>query len=487
MLQQTEEHAVITEKLKEIVGQEWVSDSAEELYVYSYDMTENVPGNPDYVVMPKTVEEIQAIVNLANTYKIPIVPFIAGANVGGLTIPLHGGIIVDLKRMDQILRFDEDDMYVIVEPGVTFGHINKFLSNTNFRYCYPNAPPFTSIMANALLGGLNNLSMKYGAMSDIINGIEAVLPTGEVVKIGTCACWDEHWWGRGSMPDLLGLFINWQGMSGIVTKIAVQVWPKRPIREWVIIASYSLEESYKLIKNITHADIADDIMWVSAETLKMIIGMPIGEAKIDVDDPLPTFYAMVDISANTPKEFEAKMDYIQTAMMELNKGDPKAFQTTAAIGGQMFGKSVTDLQNLPISIAGMLEYGGLTWVGTYMTTKTETVVKGVKTAFDIIEKHGFEKCLYTRMMKGGHFFAFRFLLRFSRENEEEVARMRALTKELFETLYEQSAMPYKTPVWATKTIIDRCDPNWVKLFKKIKKTLDPNGIMNPGRWGTDEE
>ena len=65
--------------------------------------------------------------------------------------------------------------------------------------------------------------------------------------------------------------------------------------------------------------------------------------------------------------------------------------------------------------------------------------------------------------------------------------MRSLTKELFETLFEQSAMPYKTPIWATKTILERCDPNWVKLFKKVKKTLDPNGIMNPGRWGTDIE
>jgi FAD/FMN-containing dehydrogenase len=487
MLEQQQKHNDITEQLKTIVGAEWVSDSAEELFVYSYDMTENLPGKPDYVVMPKTVEEIQAIVQLANTHKIPIVPFIAGANVGGLTIPLRGGIILDLKRMDQILRFDEDDMYVIVEPGVTFGHINKFLNNTKYRYCYPNAPPYTSIMANALLGGLNNLSIKYGAMSDIINGVEAVLPTGEVVKIGTCACWDEHWWGRGPMPDLLGLFINWQGMSGIVTKIALQVWPKRPIREWVTIACFSLEESYKLVKKLTRSDIADDIMWVSAETLKMIIGVPIGEAQISVDDPLPAFYAMIDISANTPKEFEAKLDYIQTEMEELNKVDPKAFQTTAAIAGQMFGNKVTDLQNLPISIAGMLEYGGLTWVGTYMTTKTETVIKGVKTAFDIIEKHGFEKCLYTRMMKGGHFFAFRFLLRFSKENEEEIARMRSLTKELFETLFEQSAMPYKTPLWATKTILERCDPNWVKLFKKVKKTLDPNGIMNPGRWGTDIE
>lgn len=153
MLQQTTDQEIITEKLKEIVGQEWVSNQPEELLIYSYDMTENPPHAPDYVVMPKTVEEIQQIVKLANEYKISIVPFVTGANVGGLTIPLKGGMILDLKRMNQIIRLDENDMYVIVEPGVTFGHIKKFLDETKFRYCYPNAPPFASVMANALLGG----------------------------------------------------------------------------------------------------------------------------------------------------------------------------------------------------------------------------------------------------------------------------------------------------------------------------------------------
>ena len=324
-------------------------------------------------------------------------------------------------------------------------------------------------------------------MSEIINGIEAVLPTGELVKIGTCACWDEHWWGRGPMPDLLGLFTNWQGMTGIVTKIALQVWPKKPIRDVLIIASFDLVGIYKFVKKLCRLDIADDILWISAETLKLTFGMPIGEATRDEDDPLPPWYCVIDMSANTQMEFDAKLDMIQTLLAELSEVDPKAFQTNLEIAGQMFGTKVTDFGNLPFTIAGMLEYGGLTWVGTYFTTQQDVVVNGVKTAFDIIGKYGFEKCLYTRMMKGGHFFAFRFLLRFSKENEDETVRMRQMNQELLENLFEIGAMPYKTPVWAADYILERCDQNWVKLLKKIKKTMDPNGIMNPGRWGLDIE
>ncbi len=483
MLQQAETHEEILNKLRKIVGNEWVSDFPEELLLYSYDMTEHPPSNPDFIVMPKSVEEIIEVVKLANEYKIPIVPFVTGNNIGGLTIPLKGGIVLDLKRMDRILHLNEDDMYIIIEPGVTFGHLKKFLKDTNFRYNYPNAPPFASVMANALLSGLNNLSLRYGCMSEVINGIEVVLPTGELVKIGTCMCWDKHWWGRGPQPDLLGLFINWQGMTGIVTKMALQVWPKKPFRDWKFILSNDLAKTYEIVRKLARSDIMNDILLMSVETIKMVLGIPYGQA-VHLEGE-PHWATTLDFSANTKKEYEAKWEFIKDTFKELKEVDPKAVLSSVQGAAKMYGQKFAEFTNLPFTIGSMLEYGGCTWVGTYMTTNIDTIVKGVKIAFNIIEKHGFEKCLYTRMMKGGHYFAFRFLLRFSKEEEEEVERMRKLNKELFENLYELGAFPYKTPAWAAEEIIKRCDPNWVNLMHKIKKTLDPNGIFNPGRWGVE--
>ena len=436
-----EKHNVIKDSLVKIVGNEWVSDFPEELYAYSYDMTEHPPSEPEFVVMPKTVEEIQEIIRLANEHKIPIVPFVTGANIGGLTIPLRGGIILDLKRMDSIIRLDEDDMYVIIEPGVTFGHLNKFLKDTKFRYCYPFAPPFTSVVANALQDGLNNLSYKHGCMSEFINAIEAVLPTGELIKIGTNMVWEDKWWGRYPMPDLLGLFTGWQGMTGVVTKVALQVWPKKPFREWVGVIGYDLAAVYNFVRNVTHMEILNDLLLFSIETLKMVIGMPYGEAVFNEADP--PWFVLLDVSANSQKELDAKLELIENAVVELNKEDPRAFQTTLDILAGMFGPAVGNVKNLPITISGMLEYGGLTWVGTYMTTKAVTVVKGVWTAFDIIKKYGFETCLYTRSMRGHHYFAFRFLLRFDKGKDGETERMRQMNKELFEALFDLGAFPYK--------------------------------------------
>ncbi|MHA1250040.1 MAG: FAD-binding oxidoreductase [Candidatus Helarchaeota archaeon] len=410
-MKNTEEYNEVKQGLIDIVGEEWFSDHPEELLVYSYDMTENDPSMPDFVVMPRTVKEIQEIIKLANKTKTPIVPFVSGNNIGGLTIPLKGGIIVDLKRMDSILHFNEDDMYVIIEPGVTFGHLKAFLKNTDYRYCYPFAPPFTSVMANALLDGLNNLSYKHGSMNEWINGIEAVLPNGDLIKIGTCSTWGDNydlWWSRNPMPDLLGLFTSWQGMTGIVTKMAVQVWPKKPYRDWKVVLSFDLDETYKFVRKITHLDIINDILFLSIGTVKMIAGVPYGEAKYLEGEP--HWVCFVDYSANTEKEFDAKTEMVEDTFKKLKNADPKANMTSYESMGRLYGKKVADVIDLPVTIGPMLEYGGLTWMGTYMTTKHDVVVNGIKKAFELIDKYNFEKCLYSRSMKGHHYFAFRFLL-----------------------------------------------------------------------------
>ena len=92
----------IIEQLGKIVGSQFVSTNPADLYIYSYDLTPAESHSPDIVVLPQSVEEVQAVLKLANREKIPVIPYIAGGNVGGLTIPLQGGIMLDLKRIVDI-------------------------------------------------------------------------------------------------------------------------------------------------------------------------------------------------------------------------------------------------------------------------------------------------------------------------------------------------------------------------------------------------
>ena len=144
MLEATVKNGVV-EKLVKIVGSEYVSTNQADLYILSYDLTQAPPSWPDIVVLPKSLEEVQKIVRLANEEKVPITPYVAGGNVGGVAIPLEGGIILDLKRMNRILEINETDMYAVVEPGATFGDIKAELEanypDLMYTYAFPHLQP----------------------------------------------------------------------------------------------------------------------------------------------------------------------------------------------------------------------------------------------------------------------------------------------------------------------------------------------------------
>ena len=117
-----EEKSELLEELIKIVGDRYATNDQAICIGYSRDQVITSKG-PEYVVAPETTEEIQKIMRVATKYKVPVLPKGTGANMGGLVIPLHGGIILDLKRMNQIYEFDEKNMTAIVGPGVTYGQL----------------------------------------------------------------------------------------------------------------------------------------------------------------------------------------------------------------------------------------------------------------------------------------------------------------------------------------------------------------------------
>jgi FAD/FMN-containing dehydrogenase len=111
----------VIEELISIVGKDRVSDNPAEIYLYSRDSGAQPPGRADYVVLPKTPEEISEIVLLAHRHHIPITPLGGGLSLSGIVVPERGGIVLDMKRMDRILEVDEMNRYVVIEAGVSQG------------------------------------------------------------------------------------------------------------------------------------------------------------------------------------------------------------------------------------------------------------------------------------------------------------------------------------------------------------------------------
>jgi FAD/FMN-containing dehydrogenase len=289
----------IAKDLAQIVGEKFVRTSEETLYVYSHDMTENDPVMPDAVVMPENTDQVLAIVKWANQTGMPLNPFVAGANVGGLAIPHESGVIVDLKRMNRIIEISEEDLYALIEPGVTFGHMRAKLDKDypNFRYAYPLSPPFTSVIANALLDGLTNMSNKHGDMSEWINSMEVVLPYGEVAKIGGAAV-SPFWYGRVPLPDLAGAFISWQGTTGIITKMAVQIYPKHKYRQRMFVMTYDVQSYFDFTKKAVMSEIFDDVAGFSWPAAKMMFARRVGFTRQPEE---PEMMSFLEYSAPTKK------------------------------------------------------------------------------------------------------------------------------------------------------------------------------------------
>ena len=473
-------------KLADIFGKDNVSFRQGDLYPYSYDATENPPHMPDYVVIPEDKEQLVELVKYCNEHVIPIVPYISGNNLGGLTIPVRGGIIVDFsKKMNRILHVNENMMYVLLEPGVTFGQLNKHLRENypHLRYSYPNSPPYASVIGNALLSGMTNMGTKIGSMADSINGLEVVLVDGTIARIGSCF-YGEHeadpnsWWCRYPIPDLVGLFVNWQGMTGLITKCALQLWPNLPIKKPLLAVFFGETEVGAFMREVAKADIVDDIVAFSIEVAKMEIGVP--DPKRYPEEPY--FSAVLPFSAKTNKMMEAKLEILEGIVKDLNQKGMNIHVMDYNEFSKMYDLKARTIYELPAVILSLVEKSGLSWIGTYCdSSKFEHLIEKTD---ELFEKFNVPPYIMLKCMKQGHYGIFRPIVRFNQFDQEERETITALLEEIADLCIEEGCIPYKTPIWMASKMKEKINPGWLKLFEEVKKCLDPNGILNPGRWDT---
>jgi len=469
------------EFLIELLGNNNVLDDKVSLGAYSEDYTEARPSQPDLIAFPTNAEQVQRIVLKANEKRIPLTPRVYGTNVGGLTIPTRGGIVLDLSKMNKVLEVNIDDMYAVIEPGVTQQIIKDYLVSHDIPLTlgYSLAPPNTSIFANALLGGLTNRSLKYGDQSEWISGLEVVLPDGTLMKTGSWAMSNTYPFGLVPFPDLTGLFTAWQGTTGIAVKMAFQLWPMHPLNRRLFILGYSASGVYDTVRKLCKKEICDDIGALSWPAGKMMMGVK--KPNPVPSEGEPTFFLYVDLTAEIPEEMKLKEKILNRVLNEARKNgakfeEPLDVQTLLKVNPAMgkFADFPTDLEFLT-NHGG----GGLTWIGTYgpLSKFTEAADKGI----EIMTRHGFPPMIVSRPMRGGHFGVLRFISIFDKKDDSEVEKVKALNHELLSMLADRGFIMYKTPVWAWRELSPRLDPGMLAMMKKIKGLLDPNGIMNPGR------
>lgn len=214
----------IVRELEGIVGARNVLyGDAEKLEPYSHD---EVPGThfrrmPDAVARPASAAEVAAIVKLANRELIPVTPRGAGSGLSGGAVPVYGGIVVSTERMNRILEFDPGNMMITVEPGVISNDINEYLKDSGLFYAgYPMSMETCFIGGNVAENAGGGKTVKYGVTARYVLGLEMVTPTGEILEMGGKLLKDVTGY------NLIPLMTGSEGTLGIFTKIVLKLIPR---------------------------------------------------------------------------------------------------------------------------------------------------------------------------------------------------------------------------------------------------------------------
>ncbi len=470
----------IAEELRSVLPAECVLTDAATLAKFAEDITE-VPGHPpDVVVRARDERDVREVVLLANRRRVPVVPVVSNLNVGGLAIPEKGGIVIDLSAMNRVLEVNEADQYMLLEPGVSWGDVRKLLDekHPSLRFAYSFSPPHTSVLANCLMDGLVNLSLRHGSTGSWINGVEAVLPTGEVVRTGSGAA-GKTWCSNSPFPDLTGLFINFQGTTGIVTKMAVQLWPSRRLRRRAFVLGYDVDSTFALTKRLTRADVCDDIGGLSWPIAKLLFGEPNPVHRAAGE---PVFILYIDLSSDSEREFRYRLDTVQEAIDQARRGGAKFGDPLDLVDLVKIEPRFSKFADMPARLDFLLDHpgGGLTWVGTYGPVSRWE--EGIRRGMALMEERGYPPIVVTRPMLGGHFGVLRFISLFDKKDPASVARVGDLNKALSDLVIDLGFWPYKTPGWVLARHRDKIDPGFLAMLDRVRRALDPNGILNPGKW-----
>jgi glycolate oxidase len=211
--------------LAPIVGEGFLRLDEESRVAYGIDGTRQ-PGHPaDVVVLPANTAEVSRIVRACVTRRVPFVPRGAGTGYTGGAVPLHGGVVISLERMNRILEIDEPNLVAVVEPNVINGDLQAAVEARGLFY-----PPDPASVAISAIGGnvAENAggprAFKYGTTKQYVLGLEAVLPTGEIIDTGGKVVKNVVGY------DLTHLLVGSEGTLAIITKVILRLLPKPPVQ-----------------------------------------------------------------------------------------------------------------------------------------------------------------------------------------------------------------------------------------------------------------
>jgi glycolate oxidase len=453
----------IIEKLRQIAGAENVFTDDESLHNHSEDETEDLSFPPEVVVKPANSGEISEIFKLANDYKIPVTPRGGGTGLSGGALTVYGGICLSMARFNRIIEIDEKNFQAIVEPGVITQVFQEEVEKLGLFY-----PPDPASRGSCFLGG--NLAecsggpraVKYGVTKDYVLGIEAVLPTGEIINAGGRVLKNVTGY------NLTQLIVGSEGTLAVITKIIFRLIPL-PRHKKVILAAFStLEDGTDAVARIFQKGITPSAIEfmekaaVRAAEERQNKKFPNSEAEAQL---------FIEVDGNYPEQLDKDIELIAEVIEEFNPLDVVLAEDE---------QKVQDVWSLRRGIGEAVKS-----ISPYKEEDTVVpranmtkLIKGVK---EISAKYGITTICYGHAGDGNiHVNILKDML----DNETWEKNLDSAIREIFQLTVSLEGMisgehgiGYSQKSYLP-IVLSEAELN---LMKSIKQTFDPNNILNPGK------
>lgn len=226
-------------ELKQLLGSR-ANDTLAAREQHSHDESYHPAAAPDIVCFPHTTEEVAAIVRVSAAHRVPVIPFGTGTGLEGHVNAIHGGITIDFREMNRVLRVSAEDMDATVEAGVTRLQLNRALRSTGLTFTVdPGADSSIGGMTATRASGTT--AVRYGTMREVVLGLTVVLADGRIIHTGTRA--------RKSSAgyDLTRLFVGSEGTLGVITEIIVRLHPLPEAVSSAVCAFDSMEDAVQTV------------------------------------------------------------------------------------------------------------------------------------------------------------------------------------------------------------------------------------------------
>jgi len=453
------------DSFKKIVGDAFVFADEESLNNYAHDETENLHFLPGIVIKPRSAAEVSAIMRFCNEYKIPVTPRGAGTGLSGGALPQLGGVLLSTERMNSILEIDERNLQVTTEPGVITEVLQNAVKEKGLFY-----PPDPSSRGSCFIGG--NIAensggpkaVKYGVVKDYVLNLEVVLPNGDII-----------WTGANVLKNSTGynltqLIVGSEGTLGIVTKIVLKLLPFPKYDLLMLVPFNSLEKAGAAVSAIFRAGFTPSAMELVEINALKIVSKFVDSSVVPVTDEMEA-HLIIEVDGNHMETLMSEMEAIAELLTKFDCGD--VFFADDA-------QQKTELWKLRRRVAEAVKIDGYTIEEDTVVPRAElpALIKGVKQLgkeyqFDVVcYGHAGDGNLHIRIKKPGSIYSL--------NNPDVVPALKALfqlVKKLGGTISGEHGIgliqkEYMDIVFAEANM---------QLMKGIKKTFDPNNILNSGK------